>query len=207
MIDIVVVCVYDRARNLRHWFRCWELAKPNAKLVVISGYERGHKVPEYATYIQRPNKGMDIGKFQDVVLGRVPEFPQWETLLWVNDDCFPTQLDFLTPFNEALNDDTVGVACMCISPFGIEHIRTTGYAIRRAVAEKLRWPVDPIQTRQDCLNYEHKDPDNHLLQQVRDMGYKAVQVAPNENSPMYDFGYPRRARALEKKHIEVFGRP
>jgi hypothetical protein len=52
-------------------------------------------------------------------------------------------------------------------------------------------------TREDCLNYEHKDPDNHLLQQVRNLGYKAIQVAADRTSPMIDLGYSRRDRRRE----------
>lgn len=199
MIDLVVICVYDRVINLKRWLKLWAKCEQTAQLVVISGYQKGHTVN--VPYFQRPNQGMDIGKFQDVVLGRVPDFPDWNTMLWVNDDCFPVQPDFLSVYNKALEDESVGVACMCISPYVREHIRTTGYAIRKEVAQNLYWPVDPIMTREDCLNYEHTDPDNHLLQQVRNLGYKAVQVAPDRTSPMIDLGYPRRDRRREMDFI------
>lgn len=188
-----------------HWLHCWAQCKQTAQLVIIhSDSGKDYKVPEGVLYIKRPDVGYDIGKLQDICLNRMPGFPkEWDNLLWVSDDCMPMDKDFSDKFFSQLTGK-VGVACMEISPYVRRHIRTTGFAIKREVAEQLTFPADPVVTKEDCYKFEHRSND-HMLAQVERLGFTAVQVAPRESSPMFDFGYHRRLKNREKDHYKIFG--
>lgn len=206
MKNIIVLCIHDREQNLKHWIHCWKQCTQSAQLVIIhSDHGKEYEVPGDVIYLRRPNVGYDIGKFQDICRTRLPGFPEdWDNLLWVSDDCFPMVRDFAAPFFTALEQQEVGIACMEISPFVRRHVRTTGFAIKRSVAEKLSFPVDPVTTKEDCYKFEHRS-DNHLLAQVEKICYKVVQVAPKETSPLFDFGYHRRLKNREREHYQLFG--
>lgn len=206
-MNLIIICIHDREQNLKHWLHCWKQCKQFDQLVIIhSDNGRTYEVPEGVIYIKRPNIGYDIGKFQDICRNRMPGIPEWEKLLWISDDCMPMIKDFATPFFVALNRPGVAVACMEISPFVREHIRTTGFAITREVAEQLQFPADPIITKEHCYQFEHRSVTNHFLAQIKAMGLKAVMVAPKESSPLFDFGYGRRIRGREVIHYNTFGR-
>ena len=216
-MNLIVICIYNREQNLKHWLHCWAQCKQFDQLVIIhSDSGKDYDVPEGVIYLKRPNVGYDIGKFQDVCLNRMPGFPkEWDNLLWITDDCFPMIKDFATPFFEALKNPDVGVSCMEISPYVRKHVRTTGFAIKREVAQRLTFPADPITTKDHCYLFEHvnkpqeragEDVNQHLLAQVERMGLKCAQVAPAESSPLYDTGYTRRLRHRELLHYKTFGR-
>jgi hypothetical protein len=214
--NLIIYCIYDREHNLKHFLHCWAQCKQFDKLVVIhSDHGKAYEVPEGVIYLRRPNIGYDIGKFQDVVLNRMPGLPEWDNLLWLNDDCMPMIQDFATPFFAALKQPGVGVACMQISPYVRTHVRTTGFAISRQVAQRLIWPADPILSKDHCYLFEHVNKpqeraghktNQHLLAQIEAMGLKAVQVAPDASSPLFDFGYHRRLRQREVAHYRTFGK-
>lgn len=206
-MNLIVICIHDREQNLKHWLHCWAQCKQFDQLVIIhSDNGKEYTVPEGVIYLRRPNIGYDIGKFQDICMSRMPSFPKWDKLLWISDDCFPMVKDFATPFFQALDKPGVGVSCMQISPYVRKHIRTTGFAIKREVAEKLTFPADPVTTKEHCYQFEHRSVTNHFLTQIISMGLTAVQVAPDDTSPLFDFGYGRRLRYREALHYKTFGR-
>lgn len=216
-MNLIVICVYNREQNIKQWLHCWQQCKQFDQLVIIhSDSGKDYEVPESVIYLKRPNIGYDIGKFQDICLNRMPGFPKdWDNLLWISDDCFPMVKDFATPFFNELKKPGIGIACMEISPHVRRHVRTTGFAISRNVAERLTFPADPVTTKDECYLFEHvnkqqqhagHDVNQHLLAQVEAMGLKCVQVSPPESSPLYDTGYHRRLRHREALHYKTFGR-
>lgn len=203
--NIIAIVVYNRPDNIKHWLHCWEQCNKTATLVIIHN-DNGdtYNLPDDVIYIKRENIGFDIGAFQDVCLNRLPGFPEWDNLLWLTDDVFPMSKDFATSFWEALK--TVDVACMSISPFVRRHIRTTGFAITQKVADLLRWDADPITTKEDCYQFEHRSKATTFLEQVENAGLKAIQVAPNESSPLFDTEYTRRVKTRLQEHYDLFGK-
>lgn len=204
--NLLVIVVYNRPQNIKQWLHCWAQCEQDAQLVIIHNDNGDIYEPvEGVTFITRPNIGYDIGAFQDVCMGRLPGFPEWDNLLWCTDDTLPMAKDFTRLFWNALK--TSAVACMCISPFVRRHIRTTGFAIRKEVASKLWWPANPITTKEDCYQFEHRSETNTFLAQIERAGLKAVQVASNETSPLFDSEYTRRIKPRINEHYAAFGKP
>lgn len=196
MIDTVVIVVYDRMDNVEKWLNIWQKCETgNTRLIVIhnidTAVQTSSHITEHGTiYIQRKNIGFDIGAFQDVCRDRLPGFPaDWQQLLWCTDDTFPMQKDFLNYF--ALQPGE-GIRAMEISPYAREHVRTTGFSISREVANKLRFPADPIVSKKHCWLFEHRWHRNTLMDQVKVMGLRVLMVAPRERSPLFDTGYHRK---------------
>lgn len=205
MIDTLVIIVYDRFHNLTNWFIILDHCIYKPKNIVVIHNNNGNKEFKHicesnnAIYISRPNIGFDIGAFQDVCQNRLPGFPDWDQLLWCTDDTFPMQPDFIKRFHLG---PTEGIRCMEISPYVREHVRTTGFSIARSTAKRLRFPADPIITKQHCYLFEHRWPNNTLIDQVRKMGLFVTMVAPRDKSPLFDIGYHRRLqrdKELERK--------
>ncbi len=204
-MNLIVIVVYNRMYNLDHWLWCWHKCKQDAHLVII---HTGNKVSVEGpgiTYINRPNIGYDIACLQDVCKERLPGFPNnWHQMLWCTDDIFPMRHDFLTPFWSKLTGD-VGCVAMEISKEKRMHIRTTGFAITKAVANQLTFPADPVTTKQQCYSFEHLSPGQNMLDQINAMGLKTVWAAPREVSPLYDTGYTRRLKHRWADHVKLFG--
>lgn len=180
IVDTLVIVVYNRMANVNLWMKLLASCPP-VRVVVIHNNDTPQPIPD-CIYINRPNIGFDTGAFQDVCRNRLQGFPDdWQRLLWVTDDTFPMSRDFLTHFE---GDE---VRCMKISPFVRRHIRTTGFAISRAQAERLVFPADPITTKDQCYAFEHRG-NNTFLKQCPN----AVQVWPDETSPLWDTGYHRK---------------
>lgn len=205
-MNVIVICIYNRVQNLKHWLHCWKQCVQSAQLVIIHSTDgERYEVPDGVIYLPRPNVGYDIGKFQDVCMGRMPGFPEWDKLLWITDDVFPMSKDFATPFFKQLDDNKVGVSCMEISPYVRRHIRTTGFAIRRVDAEKLTFPCDPVVTKEQCYQFEHRS-NNLFYGQIERMGLRVVMPAIPAQSPLFDTGYHRRLKQRERDHYALFGR-
>lgn len=207
----IVIVVYNRIFNLTHWLKCWDQCdKGDTEVVVIHNFDtedlRFSELCEShgVQYIRRANVGFDIGAFQDVCKGRLADFPEWERILWLTDDTIPMRHDFVQQFNQAMKKG-VGVACMDLSPHVTKHIRTTGFMVDRSTAERLRFPADPITTKWQCYQFEHKSKKNIFYSQVIDMGLRVEMVAPRETSPLWDIGYHRRL-PRKAEHEQLFGR-
>jgi len=211
MKTIVAILVYDRLENIKTWIKCWKQCEhENAELVIVHNFHgesekitfRNYCVKNNVRYIPRANVGFDIGAFQDVCRQRLEGFPkEWENLLWVTDDTIPMQKDFLARFLKKLTPD-VGVVCTEISPYVRTHIRTTGFLLRKSTAVKLVFPVDPVKTKEQCYQFEHRS-ENIFYTQVIRMGLKVVMADIPQNSPLWDMGY-KRGLKRGKEHGKIF---
>lgn len=206
----IAIVVYNRFQNVKHWLECWEKCdQQGAQVVVIHNNDK--EIERYQTlveeaggiYINRPNIGFDIGAFQDVCKSRLKGFPEWERVLWLTDDTFPMQEDFVKQFTNCMKPG-VGVAAMKISKYVTRHIRTTGFMIDRQTAERLEFPADPVVTKMECFYFEHKWKGKVFYDQIVNMGLQAVQVAEDEVSPLWDVGYHRRLKR-DEEHRQRFG--
>lgn len=206
---IVAVIIYNRFQNLQAWLHCWAQCKTKgAELIII---HTGNEIDKFKTacegkaqYIHRENKGFDIGAFQDVCRERLIGFPKdWEYLLWVTDDTLPMSKDFIAPFIEALQDESVGISCMKISASVSQHVRTTGFCLRKETALKIQFPADPVTTKSQCYHFEHQGVNNTLTNQVRKMGLACRMVALSTDSPLWDTGYWKRLDR-QREHDKIF---
>lgn len=206
---IVAVIVWSRFENLKRWVNCWsQCNKVNAELVVIHNLEVNNE--KYARlckennikYIPRLNKGFDIGAFQDVCKERLGGFDNnWDNLIWVTDDCIPMSKDFVSDFLNNLSDETI--PCYEISKEVKTHIRTTGFLVTKEISKKLEFPKDPIESREDCYQFEHKSK-NAIYEQILKMGKKPTMININLRlSSLWDFGV-RGHLNLWNKHNLAF---
>lgn len=203
---VVAIIVYNRTHNVQRWIECWDKCeKRGAKLVVIdnSSSEEIKKLCKGVVYIPRKNVGFDIGAFQDVCCNRLKGFPQYDYLLWCCDDTLPMTKDFIKPFIDTLNEPGVGLSCMKISLSVQPHVRTTGFCIKRELAEQLIFSANPITTKNECYQFEHKGNDI-LTRQVRRLGLMCKAVSGDKTSPLWDSGYWLRLDR-QAEHEKVFG--
>ena len=158
----------------------------------------------------RPNVGYDIGAFQDVYKGRV-KIPDHDYLIWCTDDVIPMSKTFIYDFVDSFGK-RAGVVCMQVSDEIAKHIRTTGFCIKKEVVKRLVFPKE-IKTKEHCYLFEHRGR-NTLLQQLIRMRLNYSQVAPLDNSPLYDMNYWDRNEEARKhkaekdrmnEHFKVFG--
>ncbi|MFA5935013.1 MAG: glycosyltransferase [Candidatus Paceibacterota bacterium] len=206
---IVVILVWNRFENLKLWVNCWKQChRMDAKLVVIHNLESDND--KYAqickdngiTYISRENKGFDIGAFQDVCKERLTNFPnKWDNLIWITDDCIPMSKNFVGDYLECLSE--TDIPCYEISKEVKTHIRTTGFLVTKEIANKLTFPKDPMESREDCYQFEHKSK-TAFFEQVVGMGKNPVMIVKDlKLSPLWDSDV-RGNLNLMKKHEEVF---
>ena len=218
---VVAVVIYNRFSNLEQWIACWKQCNTqNAQLVIVHNHygdtKEKEKYEQYCakhciTYVPRSGGGYDIGAFQDVCRNRLPGFPGYEYLLWCTDDCIPMRKDFIRPFVSALLDPRIGVSCIQISSEWAPHIRTTGFCLRKATAEALTFPEDPILTKEHCFAFEHRAGEGTFYRQILRMGLVPVTVAPDAESPLWDsefrdrFGKILSVDPRQIEHDQMFG--
>lgn len=190
---VVTIIVYNRTHNVEKWIHCWKQCVKTELVVIDNGESASVRdlCAGIAIYIPRKNVGFDIGAFQDVCRRRLNGFPDYDYLLWCTDDTFPMSPDFTKPFLEQISKPYVGIACMKISTSVQPHVRTTGFCIKREIAERLKFPADPITTKSECYLFEHRGAET-LTTQVRKLGLNVEQVARDRVSPMWDSGYWKR---------------
>lgn len=212
---VIAVIVYDRFDNIKEWVRCWAMCETQgAQLVIIHNYDSIEAREAYYAfcqeagilYIPHENIGFDIGRFQDVCRNRLEGFPDYEYLIWCCDDSLPMRKDFVKQYVDHFKNPKVGVAALEISKSVRNHIRTTGFAVRKELAERLQFSADPIITKQDCYLFEHRGGSTIFLDQVLRLGYKAVQVSPVDSACFWDSGF-KKYRNREKEHYQLFPRP
>jgi hypothetical protein len=210
---IIAICVHDRFQNIVEWINCWQQSNTqNAELIIIQNHYNDlilkKKFEDYCNehsikYIGCNRSGFDIARLQDVSRERLEGFPNdWDYLLWVCDDTIPMQKDFITPFIDKFQNQKIGCAAMEISPSVSMHVRTTGFCIKKEVANKLTFPADPITTKHHCYLWEHRDKKT-FYNQIVSMGLIPIQVAPAKVSPLWDTGYWRRLDR-QKEHDAIF---
>lgn len=206
---VVAVVVYNRIDNIRKWVKIWQKCQTeDAQLVIIHTgndlfYLGGEDKCENGIIIRRPNQGFDIGCMQDVFENKLPGFPDYNLLLWCTDDTFPMDPIFIDRYRARMQPQ-VGIVAMKISTSVAPHVRTTGFMIRKEVASKVRFPENPMKSKQGCYLFEHKGKDKTLTEQVRKLGYDIVQVSSSQVSPMWDQGYWRRLDR-ENEFNEIWG--
>jgi len=194
-----VIVWNSRVKNLDFWATIISRVDPketsftvihNLKGSPVSSKEVREKVEACgATYIPRKTPGMDIGAFQEVCRHRLEGFDyNYDFLIWFTDDCFPMTPDFAQSYRKPFSDPAMGLSCLEISSQGRRHVRTTGFGIRRAVAESLTFHVDPISTKEQCYVFEHRDKRATLYLQILAKGLKVAQIAPIRQSPVWDSG-------------------
>lgn len=191
--NYIVVLVHDRYHNLQRWLHCWKLSNHHDfELVVIQNTDT--EQPTYreicdsygVKYIQRHNVGYDTAPFQDICLERLQGFDNdWEKLMWVTDDWFPINKNFIKEYVNHYRDGEVGVVCTEISDVVKRHIRTSGYLISKEVSKRLRFDVDYISTKEHCYDFEHRS-QNAFYEQILNMGLKVELVAPLHSAPIWD---------------------
>lgn len=215
---VVAVIIYDRFRNLQEWTRCWKMSETeNAELVIIHNYKHSADLRIFSThcasrgikYISRPNRGFDIGAFQDVCKDRLPGFPtDYDYLLWCTDDIFPQRKTFIKEYLDCFSDPSVKAAAYELSKEVHPHIRTTGFMLHKETLKHIKFNVDPITTKIQCYEFEHRDKVNSIVDQINRIG-KAVQVGDVETGAMWDTGHRsreainRRSRR-EREHRQNF---
>lgn len=206
---LVAIIIYNRFDNLKLWLNAWDKCdQTDSELVVIHNSDSYRVANEYATlcdkynnvnYILRQNKGFDIGASKDVCQGVIKV--DYDYLLWITDDTIPMSKDFVKQFTDKLTGD-VGITCMEISNRNSPlHVRTTGFCIKRELAEQLTFK--DIKTKEDCYYFEHRGGSDTLMKQVEAMGYKSVQIAPLETSPLWDTHNRAQLRRMSE-HMKVF---
>ena len=191
----VVILVFNRMKNLGYWLAIMgQVPRENVTFTVIHNCEisfpevRKRVEAAGAKYIPRQNVGMDIGAFQDVCRKRLPGFDYgYDFLLWFTDDCFAMKPSFVADFLAPFKDPLCGLTCLEISTQIKTHVRTTGFMLRKALAEKLKFPVDPVRTKEECYRFEHRGPHT-LREQVLGAGLKAVQISALRESSAWDSG-------------------
>jgi hypothetical protein len=207
---IVVVCLFDRFENLRRWIHAWNSCEQmEAKLFIINNEFCGIDTAfweDYCrvrgiNYIQRDNTGFETGIIQDVITGKLLEEEEWDVLFFATDDTIPIQKDFLKMYvEEALKPDT-GVACMEISGNYTPHIRTTGWCIRRDIAEVIEFKHTPITDKTHCYDFEHTGGDMTLMAQIIKMDKRVIQMANLDKSAIWDTHHTKLNR-WEEWHKE-----
>lgn len=209
---VVAVVVYNRWENIDRWVSVWKQCETaGAQLVIIANDDNVSRVqPAYfkdshaqnVIVLNRPNVGYDIGAFQDVCRNRLPGFPDYDYLLWCTDDTIPMDPNFISKFTDPF-EKGIGLTCMQISSEYTYHVRTTGFCIPKTIARRLKFPADPITTKQECLHFEHQGHSRTMYRQIIiGMRQKIVQVTPLEQSPLYDMGFwYRNAEAKKVAHL------
>lgn len=213
MKTVVAICVHDRFENIKTWITCWGQCKTtDAELVIIHNhYGNQNELNKYSNYcrdhgiryVPRSSGGYDIGAFQDVCRNRLAGFPAYEYLIWCTDDVLPMNKDFVSLFVNKLNQPGIGVSAMEISDEYARHIRTTGFCLKRETAGKLIFQFDPITTKMQCYDFEHRDGSRTFYNQIASMGLKSEMVSPAGNSPLWDTGYAGKL-SREAEHNMIF---
>lgn len=192
-MTIIVVCLYDRYENLKKWLHSWQFCnKKDAKLFIVHNTEiedtsNIKKVVEEkgAYYIKRENIGFETGIIQDVVSGRILAEQNWDVLISATDDTFPMNKDFVEVFVQEVKKPDIGVVCIEMSGQYTPHIRTSGFAITKKIAEKITFPAQ-IVDKQQCYDFEHQGGEHTLLSQILRMNKRAIQLSNLKTSIMWD---------------------
>lgn len=210
---IIVVCIYNRHENIRRWLHAWNMCEQmGATLIFVNNKYEGIDVDFWkpycevrgAKYYLRENKGYETGVIQDVILGNILKEEEWDVYFSFTDDTIPMRKDFLVQYvNEIMKLD-VGVACMEMSGVVTPHIRTTGWCIRKDVANQIKFTANPIVSKEECYNFEHTGGQFTLMAQIINMNKRVIQMSNIENSAIWDTDYTKFNR-WEEWHKEFPG--
>lgn len=188
---VITVVVFDRIGNFIKWLKIARKIKNEIRnfeveirivhhtdnpVLCASWKKIATNYP--VTYLNRANKGFDIGVFQAVCEKTLPNFNyDFDFLIWFTDDCFPTNINFLEKFVEPFDNPLTSISCFDISTEVRPHARTTGFCIRKETLDKIKFPVPVITTKDNCYKFEHGQ--DNLLVQIKRMGLEAKQIEGN----------------------------
>lgn len=211
MRSILVIVVYDRYDNIVRWINNWKLCDQHGFEMVVIHNDNGESIKfkklcdeNGVAYIRRGNIGFDIGAFQDVCMERLEGFNDyWGQMLWCTDDILPIRKNFIDDFLVKYDENTL--PCMEISKEVRLHIRTTAFLISKDISMKLKFNVDPIQTKNDCYYFEHLGGDDIFLSQVKEIGVEPIMITDLKISSVWDTGNKRHLRMNRwAEHIKEF---
>jgi hypothetical protein len=189
---LVAISIYDRKENLEKWLHAWKYCKIMDSELLIVHNDNGEDWSEECKkagvqYIKRPNIGFETGIIQDIFLNKLAiNNNWWEVLIFVTDDTLPMSNNFIPQYVEEVKKSDVGAVCMEISGVYSPHIRTTGFAIRRDVANKIKWAWVPVDNKGQCYHFEHQGGELTMYSQLLLMGYRVVQPDIPRNSVFWD---------------------
>jgi hypothetical protein len=190
---VVVVCIFDRWENLRRWTHAWNMCEQlGAKLVFIHNHYpsadkdfwKWYCKKRGVDYIIRPNIGYETGIIYDVINGNLLK-DEWDVFFFATDDTLPIKKGFLREYVSEVMKPDVGVACMQVSGAVTPHVRTTGWCIRKDVANNITFPRNPAD-KSDCYNFEHLGGGDTLMAQVLRMDKRVVQMSNIGESSIWD---------------------
>lgn len=191
--------VYNRWRNTERWKRAWNAIPRAESFCIVKNTDGGElrTISESPRVMERPNVGMDLGAFQDIVKGQL-RMPEWDWLFFVPDDWLPMDLDFLAPFRRIATDPKVGLIgarSNAIPALGVPlHCRSGGFMIRRDVARRLGFPADPMLSRDHCYALEWGS--HNLMRQVIEMGCDVRFLNDSESRVFWDQGHEQQEHRL-----------
>lgn len=188
---IIFVIVYNRVDNIKRWISCWKQGFQRGATIHIIKNSDGQTDEEVIRLCKeaeipctlRQNIGFDIGAFQDVCMGRLDSEP-FDAMIWVADDMAPMKKEWWLHIIYCLMSPGVGIASTHVSWEYRKHCRTSGFAIRKETAVKLVFPADPITTKDECYDFEHRG--NTLHDQVVKMGLQVLQVSQRFDDLLWD---------------------
>jgi len=195
----LVINVHDRLENIKLWINAWDQSEQlDYELVIIQNHHEPQ--PEFkdvckgVKYIRRVGVGYDIGSFQDICKERLEGFDNdWQKLLFVCDDWIPMRKTFLKEFDDKYLKNTV--VCNEMSNIIKPHIRTSAFLIDKNLSKKLRFEVDPITTKEDCWNFEHRTA-NSFLEQCKRNNYEVKTVSHIWCAPIWDSGHHKHTKRI-----------
>lgn len=195
MKTIVVVCIYDRYENLKKWVHSWNSSNiKDSKLFIVNNideeednsYWKKYCEDRGVNFLSRRNRGYETGVIQDIFLGRMFKEQNWDILLFATDDTIPINKNFIQKYEEVLKNENIGVAAMEISGVWTPHIRTTGFAITKNVANLINFVHNPILTKDECYFFEHQGFQDTLMSQVLNLDKRVIQLTNLKESYMWD---------------------
>lgn len=206
----VVVLVYDRFYNVQEWIRCWKQSEQQTRLLVLHNVDLADNMEPYKSfcaangveYVSRRNDGMDIGALQDIARDRCVGFPQDMTaMLWCTDDVWPMSKTFATDMFEHLTRCDMVVA-LEVSDQIKRHIRTTAFVITKKLLERIQFPCDPVLTKNQCYQFEHRSQDA-FFEQVNRLGGMVRVPRELKDAPLWDTDH-RKILQRMSEHYKTF---
>ena len=207
---LVCVCVYDRIYNIEKWLKAWQKSyKFNAKFAICHNLKddflSDDLISKVDYYVSRINIGYDIGFFQDIISKKYLKDVDWDVLIWFTDDFMPMKKYFLKPFVEKISKDDVGLVGACFEPSNQNnknyHFRTNAFGIKRNTAEKLKFPADPILSRQQSFEFEHGN--NNMTIQIENMGFNCIPAIGNPYPKEGYSHWPNNDFMIDSGHVST----
>lgn len=204
------IVVYDRYWNIDLWSYAYRMSGDNIPqyTVVIQNYDAQNmhvcgRIKQICDnnnwiYIKRQNVGYDIGALQDVCTNKLPLVPPWEIAIWVCDDTLPIKKDFISVLLNPIINGTAEFVYTELSTEIRPHIRTTGIAFTRRVAQSIRFNKR-IATKLDCYQFEHGDSPFMLYRQLVELDIKlSASSSGLHDAALWDSGHRKHVHTMSE---------